>query len=351
MKKLSCSGMVIATLLALGGCNNADTAAETNAAPTSTQTILRFSHLWPATGVLNQELFEPWAKKIEEDSDGRLKIEIYPSSSLSKPDNTYDATVKGVVDIGAQVPGYVSGRFPLTEITQLPGLSTSSSQLNCILQTLYDDDVIASEYEDTHPLFMMAAGPGILHTSDKLIEKPEDMVGMRIRGPSIIAINIIESAGGTPVGLPAPDQYNSLQRGVIDGVSFTWDGVGAFRLNELLDTHTDIPLYSPAIFVTMNKDKYESLPDDLKKVIDDNSGASMSRRAGEIFDSEDKKHKDEAIAKGDALVTIPDPLNDPRWKDLLTSETEKYLKEASVTGIDAHNIYRKAQQASRSCKT
>lgn len=350
MKKLSYSSIALAVLLTLSGCSNTDNATDATGDKATEQTVLRFSHLWPATGVIHKELFEPWAKQIEEDSNGRLKVEIYPSSTLSKPDNTYDATVKGVVDIGVQIPGYVNGRFPLTEITQLPGLSTSSSQLNCILQTLYDDKVISGEYDDTHQLFMMAAGPGVLHSVDKVIEKPEDMVGLRMRGPSTIAINIIEAAGGTPVGLPAPDQYNALQRGVIDGVSFTWDGVGAFRLNELLNTHTDIPLYSPAIFATMNKDKYESLPDDLKKVIDDNSGAAMSRRAGEVFDSEDAKYKEEALAKGDTIIEIPDPLNDPRWKDLLKSETEKYLSELKEKGVDADSVYQKAQAASKTCQ-
>ncbi|WP_320158305.1 TRAP transporter substrate-binding protein [Psychrobacter fulvigenes] len=294
-------------------------------------------------------MFEPWARQIEDESAGRLKVEIYPSATLSKPDITYDSTAKGTVDIGAQVQGYISGRFPLTEITQLPGLSSSGTQLSCMLQTLYDD-VIASEYEDTHPLFMMASGPGAFHTIDKPIRKPEDLKGMRIRRPLEIAANIIEAAGGTPVGMPASDQYTSLQRGVIDGVSTPWDAAGAFRLAELTNTHTTMPLYGSALLVTMNKGKYESLPDDLKKVIDDNSGMEMAKVAGNLFDSEDTRVIAEAKARGDTMIEIPDPLNDSAWSGILKTEIQSYLDNLEAQGLDAQGVYEKAQAASAACK-
>jgi len=338
--------LFIGIALGVSGCSSQ---SDQNAG--NDTTTLRFSHFWPATAALHTDVFEPWAKKIAEESDGRLKVEIYPSATLSSADSTYESTANGTIDIGAQVQGYVSGRFPLTEITQLPGLSSSAGQLSCMLQTLYDDGVISSEYEDTHPLFMMASGPGAFHTIDKPIRTPEDLKGMRIRRPSEIAGNIIEAAGGTPVGLPATDLYTSLQRGVIDGVSTPWDAAGSFRLTELVNTHTTMPLYSSALIVTMNKDKYESLPDDLKKVIDDNSGAQMASTAGATFDSEDAKFIAEAKAKGDTMINIPDPLNDPAWKSILEPEIQKYLNDVEAMGLDAQTVYQKAKEASTACES
>ncbi len=354
--KRSAIPLSVVMALSMSACSNQSEQGvntDSGAADVTTQevTTLRFSHFWPSTAALHTDVFEPWAKKIEADSEGRLNVEIYPSATLSKPDITYDSTAKGTVDIGAQVQGYISGRFPLTEITQLPGLSSSGAQLSCMLQTLYNNDVIASEYEDTHPLFMMASGPGVFHTIDKPIREPEDLKGMRIRRPLEIAANIIEAAGGTPVGMPASDQYTSLQRGVIDGVSTPWDAAGAFKLAELTNTHTTIPLYSSALLVTMNKDKYESLPDDLKKVIDDNSGMDMAKVAGGLFDSEDIRVKAESKARGDTMIEIPDPLNDPAWSGILKTEIEKYLNNVEALGLDAQGVYEKAQEASVACKT
>ena len=347
MKKRLPMSLVLAALLGMTGCSQSGDTVATDSTETTT---LRFSHFWPATAATHTEIFEPWAKKIEEESGGRLKVEIYPSATLSKPDATYDATAKGTVDIGSQLQGYTNGRFPLTQVTELPGLSNSATQMNCMLQTLYDEGVIAQEYDDTHLLFMMGTGPGGIHTVDRPIRKPSDLSGLRIRRPSAIAGDIIESAGGTPVGLPATDIYTSLQRGVLDGVSLPWDATGSFRLIELTNTHTNIPFYSSAIMVTMNKDKYDSLPDDLKKVIDDNSGMAMAKAAGKVFDAEDDRYMAEAKAKGDTMIDIPDPLNDPQWKAPLEAGTQKYLSDVKAQGLDSESVYKKAQEASAACK-
>ena len=313
-------------------------------------TVLRFSHFYPATADVNKEIFEPWAKKIGEDSNGRLKVEVYPSATLSKADTAYESTVKGTIDIGSQVQGYTSGRFPLTQIAELPGLSNSSTQTGCMLQTLYENGTISSEYEDSHLLFMFATGPGTLHSADKLIRTPEDMKGMRIRRPSAVAGDIIESMGASPVGLPANDIYTSLQRGVVDGLSFPWEAITTFKLDELTKYHTNIPFYSSALMMTMNKDKYESLPDDLKKVIDDNSGMALTKKVGEMWDRTDLLGLQAAKDRGDEIIDISDPLNDPDWKGPLLKGTQKYLDDVSALGLDAESVYEKAKAASVACK-
>lgn len=350
MRKILPLSLTLAALLGLTACSPSNEATTNAKTSNDTVTTLRLSHLWPATSAAHTEVIEPWAKKIEADSNGRLKIEIYPSATLSKPDATYEATAKGTIDIGTQLQGYTNGRFPLTQVAELPGLSNSATQMNCMLQTLYDDGVISSEYDDTHLLFMMGTGPGGMHTVDKAIRTPDDLKGLRMRRPSAIAGDIIESAGGTPVGLPATDIYTSLQRGVLDGVSLPWDATGSFRLIELTNTHTNIPFYSSAIMVTMNKDKYDSLPDDLKKVIDDNSGKAMAASAGKVFDAEDAKYMAEAKAKGDTMIDILDPLNDPQWKGPLEAGTQKYLNNIAALGLDPQAVYEKAQEASAACK-
>lgn len=349
MKKTLSYGIALAAaaLIGMAGCSQSNESAAVN---TNEVTTLRFAHFWPATSATHMKVFAPWAKKIEEESGGRLKVELFPSATLSKADAAYEATAKGTVDIGSQLQGYTNGRFPLTQITELPGLSNSATQMNCMLQTLYDDGVIASEYEDTHLLFMMGTGPGGIHTVDKPIKEPNDLKGQRIRRPSAIAGDIIEAAGGTPVGLPVTDVYTSLQRGVLDGLSLPWDAMGSFKLIELANTHTNIPFYSSAIVVTMNKGKYDNLPKELKQVIDNNSGQMMAALAGKVFDEEDDKFMAEAKAKGDVMIDIPDPLNDPLWKGPLEAGTKKYLQDISALGLDANTVYQKAKEASAACK-
>ncbi|AMN49953.1 TRAP transporter substrate-binding protein [Psychrobacter sp. P2G3] len=343
---LSITALAAVSLL---GCSN-QSDSSSDAASSQETTILRFSHFYPSTSDINEQIFEPWAKKIEADSNGRLKVEVYPSATISKADTAYESAVKGTIDIGSQVQGYTSGRFPLSQIAELPGLSNSSTQTGCMLQTLYDNGTIASEYEDSHLLFMFATGPGTLHSTNKLIKTPEDMRGMRIRRPSAVAGDIIESMGASPVGLPANDIYTSLQRGVVDGLSFPWEAMATFKLDELTKYHTNMPFYSSALMVTMNKDKYEGLPEDLKQVIDDNSGMTLSKKVGAMWDKTYSVQLQAARDKGDEVIDILDPLNDPDWKGPLEKGTQKYLDDVNALGLDADGVYEKAKAASIACK-
>ncbi|WP_201510064.1 TRAP transporter substrate-binding protein [Psychrobacter alimentarius] len=351
MKLTSFFALSILTTVGLLGCSNQANDTADSASDTSQKTTtLRFSYYWPATSNMNTDVFEPWAKKIEADSNGRLKIELYPSAVLSEPGVTYDATVKGIVDIGSQAHGFTSGRFPLTQIAELPGISNSATQMGCIVQTLYDNGAIASEYEDSHLLFAYGAGPGALHTTNTPIRKPEDMKGLRMRHPSVVAASLMESMGASPIGLPSNDIYTSLQRGVIDGLSLPWGAVETFKIDELVKYHTNISFYSSAALVTMNKQKYESLPDDLKKVIDDNSGMAMAKKAGEVLDKEDKVAMQHAKDLGQEVIDIPDPLNNPAWRGILLKGTQQYLDDVTALGHDAQAVYKETQAASAACK-
>ena len=250
-----------------------------------------------------------------------------------------------------QAHGYTAGRFPLTQIVELPGLSNSAEQQSCILHKLYDDGVITKEYEDTHLLYMIGTGPGALHTIDKPLRTPADMKGLRIRQPSAVASYIIDTVGASPVGMPAPDTYTSLERGVIDGLCFAWQPIRAFRLDELVNTHTNIPFYSAALVVSMNKDKYDSLPDDLKRVLDSHSGKSMAAQTAKVFDVANAEVMAAARAKGDIIIDVPDPLTDPDWSGPLIEGSQKYLDEVSASGLDAQAVYDKAKIASLACQT
>ncbi len=354
MKTKLSTGIALATVMAVSGlglaaCSNSEPAATADSGSDEV-TTLRFSHFMTANDNINTEGFEPWAKKIEEDSNGRIKVEIYPSATLSKPGATYDAAAKGTVDIGMQVQGYTAGRFPLTQIVELPGISNTAQEQTCILYKLYNDGAISSEYEDTHLLSLMGSGQGALHTADKPIRTPADMKGMRIRQPSVVASHVIDAVGAAPVGMPASDTYTSLQRGVIDGLAFTWQPIQAFRLDELLSHHTNIPFYNSTFVVTMNKDKYNSLPDDLKKVIDDNSGIVLSERIAKIFDDSNEAAMAAAREKGDTMIDIPDPLNDPTWREPLMEGTQRYLNELAELGLDGKGVYEQVKAASVGCK-
>ncbi|QJQ95990.1 MULTISPECIES: TRAP transporter substrate-binding protein [Halomonadaceae] len=313
-------------------------------------TTLRMSHFWPDGSSINQDIFQAWANAIEEQSGGELRIENYPSQTLSRADAAYQGTVSGISDIAITAQGYTAGRFPLSQIVELPGVSDTASQGACILQTLYDDGHIASEYEDTKVLYMFTTGPGYLHTVNSDVQSPSDLNGLRIRRPTAVAGEMLEQLGAQPVGMPAPDIYTSLQRGVIDGLSFPWEGMKVFRLNELANYHTQVPFYSLVFVATMNQRAFDRLSPEQQAAIENNMGMQWSEVAGGVFDALDEAGKRDAEEAGHTIRVIDNPLENEEWSGPLMAGIEKYLDELEGRGLDnAREVYQAAMDARDSC--
>lgn len=312
---------------------------------------LRFAHFWPAVSPIHKELFQTWADTVEEQSQGRIAVQIYPGGTLAKPPAQYDAVISRIADMTATVQGYTANRFPLTQIVELPGVVQNATQGSCVLESLFDEGLLDSEYADTRPVFLFTHGQGHLHTREKLIEEPSDLAGMRIRRPTAVVGKLLEGLQAAPVGMPAPESYQSLQRGVIDGVALPWEGVNSFRINDIAKYHTEVGgLYSLAFVVTMNKDVYAKMPDDLKKVIDDNTGMDWAKRAGAAFDKVDGIGRADAVKAGHTIVTVEGGAQNPKWKPVLDAATEDYLSELEAKGLPARKVYARTMELAQSCQ-
>lgn len=332
-------------------CLLAAAVAGVTAASAQAETTLRMAHFWPGASGINEAIFEAWAETIEEASGGDLTVEMFPSGTLAKPDAIYEAVANGIADIGATAQGYTAGRFPLSQIVELPGVATTATQGACVLQTLYDDGHLDSEYEDTRPLFMFTTGPGGIHTIDTDVQRPEDLEGLRIRRPTAVAGQMLDNMGAEPVGMPAPDIYTSMQRGVIDGLSFPWEGLKGFRINELVNYHTEVPFYTLIFVATMNQRAYDSLTPEQQAVINNNAGMKWAENAGEVFDRLDVEGKQEAADAGHTIREIDDPLDHPDWQKPLKDGIESYLTELEERGLPGREVYDAALDASESCAT
>lgn len=341
MKKILMMSLLAASI----GANN-------HASAKSPEVTLRFSHFVPAVAKLNTDLFQTWADSVEKDSNGRIKVEMFPSSTLAKPPAQYDAVKHQIADVSFSLPGYTANRFPLTQLVELPGVVKNAKHGSCIVQSLYDEGVIASEFSETKPLFLFTHGQGHIHTAKHKITSPEDFKGLRIRQPTVVVGNILSGLGAKPIGMPAPQSYQSLQRGVIDGVATTWDATKIFRLDELTNYHTEVGgLYSATFVVAMNKNVYKKLPADLKKIIDDNSGVKWSQAAASVFDTLDNTARAEAVSAGHNINVIDNGAENPEWKPILTKATEGYINGLEAKGLPAKKVYQRTLELSASCES
>lgn len=306
--------------------------------PASAQQVtLRVHQFLPAQAPVPSKFIAPWAKKIEEESKGRIKVELYPSMQLGgTPPQLIDQVRDGVVDIIWTLPGYTPGRFPRIEALELPFISGNAEQSSQAAWDYYEKN-LKDEFKDMKIIAVHTHGPGLIHAKGEGVRKLEDMKGLKVRGPTRVVNKLITALGATPVGMPVPAMPESLSKGVIDGTVVPWEVTTPLRVAELVNTHTlfsgNRSLYVASFIFAMNKAKYDGLPDDLKKVIDNNSGAATSKWVGQVMDEGDLPGLAAAKARNNNIVTL-DAAETKRWKEAAQKVAAEWIEESKGKGID-----------------
>ncbi len=270
------------------------------------EVTLNMHQFLPAQANVPKQILSVWADQIATESDGRIKIEMFNSMALGgTPPELLDQAVDGVADIVWTVVGYTPGRFPETEVFELPFMVEDARAASCAYWKMYDKNM-REDFKDVHILGTWVHGPGMFHTTDP-VEVPSDLEGMKIRGGSRLVNQLLERTGATPVGMPVPAIAEGLSKGVIDGTTIPWEVTPALKVPELVQNHTEFEgpgLYTLGFVLAMNNDSYNNLPDDLKAVMDANSGLEFSVFAGGTQADADGPARVVAVEMGNNIVTV-----------------------------------------------
>ena len=309
---------------------------------------LKIHHLLPPQATVPKNFIEPWTKKVEAESGGKIKFEIYPAMQLGgAPPALIDQVRDDFVDLIWTLPGYTPGRFPKTEVFELPFIGTSAQVTSRALERFYFDE-LQSEYESQgiHIITMHVHSPGLIHSKTP-ITKLEDMRGKKVRGPTRVINWMLESLGATPVGMPVPAVPEALSKGVIDATVIPWEVTTSLKTSELVHNHTkfsgDHAFYVATFIFAMNKDKYDSLPADLKKVIDDNSGLVAADWVGKVMDDGDAPGLKMAQDLNNNFITL-DAAETKRWEDAAQPIYAKWVEEMKGKGVDGQALIDKAKK-------
>ena len=302
------------------------------------EVTLRFQHFVSPNSANPKYFIEPWAKKVEADSNGRLKVEIVPFMQLGgKAPEQYDYIRDGVIDGGWVILGYQPGRFPEAEAMEMPFMTTKSAEEASIAAWEFTQKHLADDFADVHLIAAHMHGPGIVHKRGAEIKAIDDFDGLKLRGPSRAATMLLNKLGATPIGMPVPAFPEALSKGVVDGGVITWEMAPSLKLDDLADSHTDVAgdkaLYNLFFIWAMNKEVYEGLPDDLKAVIDANSGEMASAWAGRAHDIGDKDGRAAMEAAGNTLAVIS-PDQTARIQALGEEVVADWIVEAGKKGLD-----------------
>ncbi|NIC43517.1 TRAP transporter substrate-binding protein [Aquabacterium sp. A08] len=270
---------------------------------------LKFHTFMSPTSNVWLNMHKAWMDKVEKESAGRIKFEAYPAMQLGgSPVQLFDQAKDGVVDIVWTLPGNTPGRFPRTEVFELPFMMSNAEATSKafweFIQTQAPD-----EYRGVKTLALQVHGPGMLHTKNKVIQHPDDLRGLKMRGPTRQITKLLSNLGASPVGMPLPQIPDALSKGVIDGCAIPWEVVPSVKVHELTQFHSEFDpkggaLYTATFVMAMNQRKYDSLPPDLKKVIDANSGLATSAFLGRVQQGGDAPARKLAVERGNKIHTI-----------------------------------------------
>ena len=291
---------------------------------------LNFANFFPAPSP-HSVMIEQWGKEIEKRTNGKVVVTYFHGGTLAPAAQIYDSTVKGIADIGMSCFSYTRGKFPLTEVIDLPlGLQDGPTATRLINE--YYAKFKPKELDEVKVLYLHAHGPGLLHTTKKPITKLEDLKGMKIRATGL-ASKIVLAFGAAPVGTTMPETYDALRTGVADGAMAPFMALKDFRWGEVVSYSTENygSSYSTGFFVVMNKKKWNSLPADMKKIFDDVSKEWIVK-TGVLWDTTDKDGIDFITKRGVKILPLSKE-EDAKWAAAVRPLLDDYVNTMKTKGL------------------
>ncbi|PLS21481.1 TRAP transporter substrate-binding protein [Neptunicoccus cionae] len=299
------------------------------------EVTIRVHHFMSAKAPLHANFLVPLAERLAEASDGRIKLEPYDSMSLGgRPGDLFDQAADGAVEAVLTLPGYTSGRFNRTEVFELPFIMQNAVATSKAYYDMVESELQDGELADVKVLTGWVHGPGVIH-SEEPIAKLEDLAGKEMRGPTRLVTDLLGELGATPVGMPLPKIPENLSKGVISGAVVPWEVTPSIKLAELVSNHTELggdrALYTAVFVLAMNWDVYESMPDDLRSILDAETGKALGAKAAQAMLDADAFGRSKA--EGNNIIKL-DEAEVARWIEAAQPVYDRWIARAKEEGFD-----------------
>jgi len=310
------------------------------------EVTLRLHHFLPAVSNVHRYFLQPWAQKVQQESGGRLRIQIFPSMQLGgAPPQLYDQARDGVVDIVWTLPGNTPGRFPRIEVFELPFIANAKARPNSLAVQEFALANLREEFREVHQIAVWAHDGGLIH-ANREVRTLEDLRGLKLRFPTRLSGEALRALGAAPVGMPIPQVPEALSQRVLDGAVVPWEVVPAIRLHELVRYHTEIPgsptFYTTTFILAMNRARYEAMPADLRQVLDANSGMAAAEMAAKVWDEQGPVVEQMVRRRGNQIIAIT-PEEKARWQRATQPVTDAWAASMRERGIDGAGLIEEAR--------
>lgn len=318
-------------------------------APAAAQEVtLTVHHFLPPTSPTQADFIEPWAERIEQQSDGRITVEIFPAMSMGgRPSELYGQVRDGLADIVWTLIGYTPGVFPRSEVFELPSVHRSGAlATNLAIQDLYAD-YLAKDFAEVKPLLVHVHAGNALHMVDTEVRDLAALDGVKLRTPSRTGAWLIEAWQGEPVGMPVPELPQALSRQVVAGALIPFEVALPLKVQELTDYavegHEGERFGTSVFLYAMNQERYDSLPDDLKQVIDDNAMANLAEFAGTAWDNVEARAMD--VVRQASTVIQLDRQAQAAFDAAAEPVVARWIEDSTAQGLDGQALLEAARAA------
>lgn len=343
MTGVVCLALIIAVMPFVGACAKPAPTPTPTPTPTPAPTPapakpleLSFALHIPPGAAPYHSAFLPWAEEIEERTNGQIKIIFYHSETLAKAGDLYDAVVFGIADVSWGFYGAAPGRFPLADVMPLPYIAPSTEVGTRVFQQLYEKfPEVRAAHNDVHLLWLWCTMPYQLHTVVKPVRTLEDIQGMKIATPAG-AVPVLKGLGAVPVSMTIPELYLAVERGVTDGVAIAWGALGARKLYEVTNYHTNAHFGGMPTWAAMNLDTWNRLPPDIQAII-----TEVSAKVPEMLCAAVTVEGDETIEivkKLDQEIIELTPEEMARWVETAKPAWDKWAMDMEAKGLPGRAV-------------
>jgi TRAP-type C4-dicarboxylate transport system substrate-binding protein len=330
-----------AAIACFGSALAATAFALTSPASAQSVTLRMHTHVPPVARSFKN--LDWWRQKVEKDSAGSLKIQLYGSMQLGgKAPDIYDQVKAGVVDIGWTLPGYKQGLFPCTNVFELPFIGDKADVVAPAVDA-YIRKRCMKEWDAVHFIVAHTGGESVIHTKVRPIRKLEDFKGLKMRTPSRVSSQALEALGSTPVPIPGLKMTEALMRNVVDGAVAPWSISLAIRTIDAAQYHTESTLHEPVLIMIMNKASYAKLSAAAKKAIDMNSGEAVAKEFGRRWVEDDKPARAKALKLKHEVIELP-KAEVARWRKAVQGVYDNWIKEMTANGHPGKELVADAEE-------
>ncbi|MFD2739455.1 TRAP transporter substrate-binding protein [Sulfitobacter aestuarii] len=302
-------------------------------------TTLRIGSWLPPHHLIVSGILQPWADAIEDETGGTLKFEIM-TSPLGPPPAQFDLLLDQSFDVGYGVSGHNAGRFPMTQVMDLPFMSPDPWAGSAAAWLTYEKfGAEYGEHEGAHVVGLFTHSNPNINMAKGRVETLADLQGKTIRVGGNVTGRIMSELGASPVQLPPTEAQTAMSRGVADGITFPSESIDFFGITPVITSITRIPggLYTDTFWVAFNQQSWDALSEEHKAAVEKHSGMGIAMLSGFAWSNGDAYGEGKLNEQGVEFITLPEGEVGAAREKLQPLETE-WLAQATEKGFEGQQI-------------